>query len=97
MANKIDSNPIVVDTTDTTLWSGTKLVKFAQWVDDAGDIAQDDIFILLVNGVTVTAKVADIDNTESATHYSVGPFARGMPWSDVGVTVPHGIFIIWLA
>ena len=96
MGNSLYTNPIVVDTTDTTLWSGTKFVKQAQWVDDAGDIAADDIFILTVNGATVTAKVAAIDTTESTTHYSVGPFDRGMPWSDVGVTVPNGIFIIWL-
>ena len=37
-------NPIVVDATDTTLWSGTKYVRQAQWIDDAGDLVTDDVF-----------------------------------------------------
>lgn len=96
MANNLYSNPITVDTTDTTLWSGIKYVKLAQWLDDAGDIAQDDIFILTVNGATITAKVADIDDTESTTHWQFGPFDKGVPWQDVGATVPHGLLVIWL-
>jgi len=90
-------NPIVVDATDTTLWSGTKYVRQAQWIDDAGDLATDDSLVLLVNGATVTAKIAAIDTTVSTTHYSVGPFNPPMPWSNVGVTLPRGIFVIWIA
>ena len=97
MSNSLGTNPITVDTTDTTLWSGTKYVRQAQWLDDAGDIAANDIFILTIDGATVTAKVAAIDNTESTTHFNIGPFEPPVPWSDVGVTVPNGLFVIWLA
>jgi hypothetical protein len=95
MGNSLNTNPVVVDTT-ATAWSGTKYVRQAQWIDDAGDIAQNDILILEFNGATVTAWVGDIDNTESTTHFNIGPFEPPMPWSDLVVTVPHGIFVVWL-
>lgn len=104
MANSYYTNPIVLDTTDTTVdgWtpvagkSVTKYVKLAQWIDDAGDIAADDILILTVNGTTITAKVAAIDTTVSTTHWQFGPFDKGVPWTDLGATIPHGILVIWL-
>jgi len=96
MANSLGTNPITVDTTDTTLWSDTKYVKEAKWIDDAGDIAADDILIITVNGATITAKVAAIDAGPSTTHWEFGPFDKGIPWSDVGITVPHGLVTIWL-
>lgn len=96
MANSEYTNPITVDTTDTTLWSGIKYVKLVQWIDDAGDIAADDILIITVNGATITAKVAAIDTTVSTTHWQFGPFDKGVPWSNVGATVPHGLLVIWL-
>jgi len=96
MANSLYTNPITVDTTDTTLWSGTKYVKEAKWIDDAGDIAADDILIITVNGATITAKVAAIDAGPSTTHWEFGPFDRGVPWDTVGVTVPHGLVTIWI-
>ena len=95
MANSLGTNPITVDTTDTTLWSDTKYVKEVKWLDDAGDIAADDILIITVNGATITRKVIAGALIESG--YQVfGPFDKGVPWSDVGITVPHGLVTIWL-
>ena len=96
MANSLGTNPITVDTTDTTLWEGVQCVKSVQWVDDAGDIAADDILIITVNGTTITAKVAAIDTTVSTTHWEFGPFDKGIPWDTVGVTIPHGLLTIWV-
>lgn len=96
MANSLNTNPITVDTTDATLWSGTKFVKLVQWIDDAGDVAADDILIITVNGATITAKIAAIDATESTTYWQFGPFDKGVPWSGVGVTIPHGLLVIWI-
>jgi hypothetical protein len=92
----LNTNPIVVDATDTTLWSGAKLVRQAQWIDDAGDLIANDEIVITLNGTTITYRIAAIDNTVSTTHCNIGPFNRGMVWEDVGVTLPRGIFVIWL-
>ena len=96
MANSLGTNPITVDTTDTTLWSGNKYVKSVQWVDDTGDIVADDVLIITVNNTTITAKVPAIDANVSTTHWEFGPFNSGITWTDVGVTIPHGLLIIWV-
>ena len=95
MANQTTGNPLVFDTSGAA-WTGTKFVKFAQIVDDAGDVAADDIFIIVVNGTTVTVKVPAIDTNVSTTHWQFGPFERGVPWTDVTLTIPHGAVHIWL-
>ena len=96
MANSLGTNPITVDTTDTTLWDKTKYIKSIQWVDDAGDIAADDVLIITVNGTSITVKIPAIDANVSTTHWELGPFNNGIPWSNVGVTIPHGLLIIWI-
>ena len=95
MANQLYGNPIVFDTSGVA-WSGMKYVKQAQWVDDAGDIEQDSTCVILVNGTTITAQVADIDTTASTTHWQLGPFNKGVPWEDVTITISHGAVIIWI-
>jgi hypothetical protein len=96
MANQLYGNPVIIDATTNGSWTGTKYVKQAQWVDDAGDIAQDDVLIMVVNGVTITAKVAAIDANVSTTHWEFGPFDKGVPWKDLTVTIPHGALILWI-
>ena len=96
MANQANGNPIVFDASTGASWTGIKYVKQVQWLDDAGDIAANDILIIVVNGVTITAKVAAIDTTVSTTHYTFGPFDKGVPWQDVTVTIPHGALVIWV-
>jgi len=96
MANQLNSNPIIIDTTTGGSWTGTKYVKEAKWIDDTGDMAADDILIMAVNCVTITAKVAAIDAGPSTTHWEFGPFDKGVPWNDLTVTIPHGALVIWI-
>ena len=95
MANQLNANPIIIDATTGGLWTGTKYVKQAQWVDDAGDIAADDILIMVVNNTTITIKVPAIDAGATAL-WEFGPFERGIPWTDLTVTIPHGALVIWI-
>jgi hypothetical protein len=95
MANQTGSNPEIYDTTTGAGWTGTRFVKSVQIVDDAGDIAADDIFIIVVNGTTLTVKVPAIDANVSTTHWEFGPFNKGIPWRDVTMTIPHGAVIVW--
>lgn len=95
MANQTTGNPIVFDNTTGANWSGVKYVKQVQWLDDAGDIAADDILIIVVNGVTITRKVIAGALLESG-YQIFGPFDKGVPWQDVTITVPHGAVVIWL-
>jgi len=97
MANQLYGNPVIIDTTTGGSWTGTKFVRFAQWVDDAGDVAADDVLVMVVNGVTVTVKIAAIDATDSTTYWTFGPFESGIAWKDLTVTIPHGALVIWLA
>jgi len=96
MANQLYGNPVIIDATTGGSWSGVKYVKSAQWVDDAGDLAADDVLVMVVNGVTITVKIAAIDATASTTHWTFGPFDRGIPWQDLTVTIPRGALVLWI-
>jgi len=96
MANQLYGNPIIIDTSAGGLWTGIKYVKQAQWVDDTGDVAPNDVLIMAVNGTTITAKCPAIDTNVSTTHWEFGPFNKGVPWQDLTVTIPHGALIIWI-
>uniref|UniRef100_A0A6M3XJJ7 Uncharacterized protein n=1 Tax=viral metagenome TaxID=1070528 RepID=A0A6M3XJJ7_9ZZZZ len=96
MGNNLVGNPITVDTTAASLWTGTKYVKQAQWLDDAGDIAASDVLIITVNNATITVMVAAVGATVSTTRWQFGPFDKGVPWTNIGVTIPHGLLIIWI-
>jgi len=95
MANKLYGNPIIMDNTTGATWSGIKYVKEVQWLDDAGDIANNDILIIAVNGVTITRKVLTATLLESG-YQIFGPYDKGIPWQDVTVTIPHGALVIWV-
>ena len=96
MANQKNGNPIIIDATTGGSWTGTKYVKQAQWVDDAGDIAADDVLIMVVNGTTITVKIPAIDANVSTTHWEFGPFNKGVPWKNLTVTIPHGALVLWI-
>ncbi len=108
MANKLTSNPIYVDTA-ATIWSGDKMVRLIQWIDDAGDIADDDDLSITINGVTIAAKiqiattqggspVEDVSpNVGNVCVWEMGPFNPGIWINNFIVnTIDHGVLLIWV-
>lgn len=97
MANTLVTNPIVVDTTDATLWTDTKYVQQMQWINDAGDdIAATSTLIITSTGALISLAVSDLTSLTTVA-WEVGPFAKPMPMTNVGVTISHGTLLIWLA
>ena len=99
MGNNLAANPIFVDTTDATLWSGTKNVRLIQWIDDNADIVHDSSVVFLINGVTLTAKIQPVNDQLGfgAVAWQIGPFNPGIPMTDVGVTITSaGHVHIWV-
>ena len=100
MANNVTGNPITVDTTDTTLWSGTKTVRQIQWVNDADDIGDASSLVITTSGgatpVTITIAVLDVSAYPTSIQWECGPFNPGIPMTDIGVTISHGLLLIWL-
>ncbi len=96
MANNLVTNPMTVDTA-ATLWSGTiKNVRYIQWIDDAADIADDDDLLIVINGATITGKIALTANTvNNLCVWEFGPFDRGIPVdSFIVTTIDHGLLVI---
>ena len=65
-----------------TAWENTiKYVRLIQWVDDAGDIADDSTLVININNVTLTTKLqlaANISNY-GVVVWQIGPFNPGIP------------------
>jgi len=108
MGNTLTSNPIYVDTA-ATAWTGNKMVRLIQWIDDAGDIADDDDLSITINGVTIAVKVqiattgggapveAVTPGVGNICLWQIGPFNPGMYMSDFVVnTIDHGTLLIWI-
>lgn len=98
MANALSGNPMTVDTA-ATLWEPTvpaKKIQLIQWIDDAADLADDDDLLMVINGVTVTAKIALTINT--INNVCVWEMAFSPPMSIrsfVVTTIDHGLLVIW--
>jgi hypothetical protein len=97
MANQLNSRLTVIDTNATTL-SGLSFIRLIQWVDNAADIADDDDLVLVMNGITITGKIALTANTiNNLVVYQIGPFSPGIPVTDFTVTtIDHGELLVFL-
>ena len=96
MANQLNSNPAVFDTTGSL--TGLKYIREIQWIDDSGNVANGEDLVLTINGVTVTRKVqmGSLVAPEGL-HYHAGPFNPGIPVTDFTVTtIDNGILVVWL-
>ena len=99
MANLKTSNPMVFDTTGATSAITTPIfIRLIQWIDDAADIADDDVLSINVNGATLLHKVQlaanDVGNT---CIWQAGPFNPGVPCSYFYLTtMGHGLLHVWI-
>jgi len=99
MGNSTTSNPMVLDT-DATIWTGkTKWIREIQWVDDAGDVADDDTVVMVINDATVTLKYQMEADISSISVWRAGPFNPGIPVSHFQVSTKptHGVILVWLS
>ena len=107
--NVLVRNPYYVDTA-AELWADKNTgVRLIQWIDDAGDIADDDDLDITINGVTIAAKIqigttaggtpveAVTPNVGNVCVWQIGPFNPGICISDFIVnTIDHGVLLIWV-
>jgi len=103
MANQINSNPIVIDTTNTTVIASgatTRSLRLIQWVDDDANIANASTLGITINGVSLTFTAA----METTANYGqvplvawqVGPFNPGINVSHLVVDdMAEGNIHIW--
>ena len=107
MANKTDTNPMVIDTA-ATLWTaepraatfslGGRRIRQIQWIDDAADIANDDDLVIAINGATITAKIAmTVDTVCNLAVWTLGPFNPGIHvHTFIVTTIDHGSLLVFL-
>jgi hypothetical protein len=96
MANNLVTNPMTVDTA-ATLWSNTpRRVRLIQWIDDAADIVDDDDLLIVINGATITGKIALTANTvNNLCVWEFGPFNPGILVDTfIVTTLDHGLLVI---
>jgi hypothetical protein len=83
-------------------------LRLIQWIDDAGDIADDDDIVLTINGVALTGKVqigttaggaaveAVTPNVGNIVVWQIGPFNPGIHVTGLVVTtIDHGAVHVW--
>lgn len=100
MGNALTGNPMTVDTA-ATLWEPSntptpKKIQLIQWIDDAADIADDDDLLMVINGVTVTAKIQLAAN--DVGNVCVWEMSFSPPVSIrsfVVTTLDSGLLVIW--
>ena len=101
MANSLNTNPILLDTTTAASWSGEKSVILFQWVDNNEDIIDGDMCQLTVNGVQLEVEI-QVEVTANfgmlgPVVWQIGPFAKGVSWSDFSLdTLDSGAVHIWI-
>jgi len=99
MANALTGNPITIDTA-ATIWDGTtgaKYINLIQWIDDAADIADDDDLLIVVNGVSIAAKIQLTNNTANNICVWEMNFAKPQKIDRLVVTtIDHGLLVFWL-
>lgn len=97
MANQVSGNPIVLDTNSTQL-TGRHYVMLIQWVDNAADIADDDDLVFVVNGQTVTVKLAMTANELNNAVVYEAAFSRPLIVDSFSLTtIDHGELLLWCA
>ena len=100
MTTVLTGNPLTADAAGTFWASGHKSVRLIQWVDDNGDIAHDNICKLVVNGVSITAKIQPLNDNLAfgAVAWQIGPFNPGISvHSLVAETVTKGSVHVWVS
>lgn len=106
MANKTDTNPMVLDSA-AAIWTsipgasyshGPKYVRLIQWIDDAADLTDDDDLVIVINGATITGKIALGANTvNNLCVWQLGPFSPGVPVSNFSITtIDHGVLLVFV-
>lgn len=107
MANKTDTNPMVLDSA-ATIWTaqsgaatfslGGRKIRQIQWIDDNADIADDDDLVIAINGATITAKIALTANeVNNLALWTLGPFNPGIHvHTFIVTTIDHGSLLVFL-
>ena len=97
MGNSLTTNPMRIESA-VTAFDETRFLRLAQWVDDAGDIANDSTLVLTINSCALTVKyqmLADI--SPLIVLWQLGPFNPGMLiHTFVVTTMGTGHLHIWL-
>lgn len=97
MANSIATNPKTFDTAGATSVIGSPFrCQLIQWIDDAADIADDDDLVIVINGVTITGKIALTANEVGNLAVYEAQFPLGLSINTFSVTtIDHGTLILW--
>jgi len=96
-------NPITADAAGTLWTQATKpippSVRLIQWVDDAGDMAHDNICTLTINGVAITTKIQPLNDNLAfgAVAWQIGPFNPGILIESFVISVmTKGSLYVWV-
>jgi len=98
MANVLTSNPKYIDASAGSAF-GPANIRLIQWVDDAADIVDDDDLVFVMNGITITGKIALTANTiNNVAVWQIGPFSPGIPCTSFSVTtIDHGALLVFVS
>jgi len=73
-------------------------LRLFQWVDDAGDVADTNSCVVVINGTTLTAvvqKPSDVGD-HNVVLWQIGPFNPGIPVKGINVsTLDKGGAHVW--
>jgi hypothetical protein len=89
-------NIVTLDAT-ATAWTGVRMVKEIQWVNDAGDDVADASTCVIASEGSGDINVACQDVSQAGlTAWRAGPFDPPLPMKNVVVTLSHGLVIFFI-
>ena len=98
MANDTTSNPKTFDTTTGATISGRFGLRLIQWIDEGGDLADQDDLVFDLNGVTFTYKYEKPSDVGFGpiVIMQIGPFNPTIPVRDFTLTtLDRGTLHVW--
>ena len=99
MANDLTGRIKYIDTGGaTSAVTGLRKIRLIQWIDDAGDMADDDDLVLVLGQTTITTKInigSDVGKI-GPVMLEIGPFNPGFKVDGYSVTtIDKGVLFIW--
>lgn len=96
--NKVNGNPIVLDTFTSDVELGDTKIVLMQWIDD-GTLDHDSVFSYTVNGVTINVQIQPLTDKLGfgGIAYELGPFHPPVGVKDLKIEseTTGGTVVVW--
>ena len=97
MANQTSGRVKIFDTAAGSAQSGVRNILLMQWIDDAGDLADDDDLSITIDGATLAIKqnIGSDIGQQNLVVWQMGPFSDPVKVNGYTInTIDHGVVLV---